>query len=87
MIQLIKTTGEIINLPSKKLTLEELQTFVGGYIELVKLNREEIMVVNEDGKLYNLPVNIIATTIYQKVIPSKDVIVGDVIICNDSLIN
>lgn len=49
---IIKPTGE--ELPTtpkdgKCFTLEELQTIVGGYIEIVQLKHGLVIVVNEDG--------------------------------------
>lgn len=42
---------------NKKFTLEELQAFVGGYIEQVRLPNGQTMYVNEDGKMHGLPYN------------------------------
>lgn len=38
-------------------SLEELRGFVGGHIELVRLSKSQVMVVNEEGKVYDLPQN------------------------------
>lgn len=38
-------------------TLESFQTAVGGYIETVPLGAENIMVVNEEGKIRGLEAN------------------------------
>lgn len=39
--------------------LKKMQSIVGGYIEVIKVSKEGIvMVVNEEGKIYNLPHNI-----------------------------
>lgn len=35
-------------------SLEELRGFVGGHIELVRLSKSQVMVVNEEGKVYDL---------------------------------
>ena len=35
---------------SKEFKLAEVQKYVDGYIEIVRLNDEQIMVVNEEGK-------------------------------------
>jgi hypothetical protein len=66
-------------------TLKELQTAVGGYIELVPHLGELQMLVNEEGKLQDLPVNqtatFLVTMIYaRKGIPMLDFIVGDVLL-------
>jgi hypothetical protein len=47
-----KTVKEIDN------TLEAMQEVVGGYIELVKLGRQDIVLVcNEEGRVLGLPKN------------------------------
>lgn len=90
MAKIIKTTGEEITVVpqnSKDFKLEELSTIVGGYIEIVFLGPDlvtkipMIMVVNEEGKLNNLPFNEKATKIYQEAKGPHDVIVGDVLYC------
>lgn len=91
MNAIIRATGEIIQArPNnrKDFKLEELQSIVGGYIEIVYLNDEQqhLMVVNEDGKGMNLPVNMKATHIYRNHTNCNDVIVGDVLICENNKI-
>lgn len=88
MAQHILTTGEvqeITPLNGAFFKLYELNQFVGGFIELVYLSDNRIMVVNEEGKLMGLPVNIKAT---REVAMSgiNDIIVGDVLICDDNQI-
>lgn len=39
------------------MTLEEMQNFVGGYIEIVKMEDGFVAVVNEDGLLNQLQTN------------------------------
>lgn len=61
-------------------TLKELNRFVDGYIEIVFLNDGRLMVVNEEGKLKGLPLNVKAT----EIMGSKyDCIVGDALVCED----
>ena len=85
MAQLIKSNGEISKvLPGngKVFTLQELQSFVGGYIEFRHMDGE-IMVMNEEGKIMGLPDNQEATNVLSelKAIASDDYVVGDVLIC------
>jgi Domain of unknown function (DUF3846) len=63
----------------KTFTLAELKAIVGGYIEIVRPNNFDTLylIVNEEGKLMGLPININATTIYDM----KDQIVGDALVC------
>jgi hypothetical protein len=79
MATLITTTGEVREVQptnAKTFSLEELQAFVGGYIEEVRLNGQ-IMFVNEEGLLDGLKANRIAS------LEARRTIVGDVVICRD----
>ena len=63
----------------KKTTLKQLQKLIGGYIELHTMDDGRQMVMNEDAKMMQLPVNLTATDM----LPSRlhgDKVVGDVII-------
>jgi Domain of unknown function (DUF3846) len=61
--------------PESENSLKQLQTMVGGYIESVSLGDDLVMIVNEDGKAKNLPINNIASEMVQHGI------VGDVVLC------
>lgn len=65
--------------------LEELQSFVGGIIDIINLNNGKILVINDEGKLCGLQPNLNATIVawMQEVIPQNDYIAGDVLLCND----
>lgn len=79
MAKWIKANGETIEVKPKNGTdysLEELQGFVGGYIEIVRMDDEHFMVVNEEGKVYGLPINMTASMLIM-----RDTIVGDVLVC------
>lgn len=62
-------------------TLQELQGVVKGYIEIIALPDGNVMVMNEEGKLRQLPYNRIATEKARGVIGFDDFISGDVVIC------
>ena len=86
MAKWIKTSGEVVEVSPKRegmvFSLEELKEFVGGYIECVFLNDHQVLVVNEEGKLIGLPYNHIATETYNIAFqPNRDVIVGNVLLC------
>src|ERR1035437_8921646 len=70
--------------------LEEMQAYVGGLIEIVPLDGEgledKLLVVNEEGKLENLPLNLFATTEWVKYYGQTDYVSGDAIICHPSFI-
>ena len=38
-------------------TLKEAQAFVGGYVECITWPNGDLLIVNEEGKLMNLPLN------------------------------
>lgn len=59
--------------------LHAMQNLVGGYIEVVNLrdNRNLLLVCNEEGMLYGLPVNEVCTRL------AGFMIVGNCFICGD----
>lgn len=85
MATLIKTDGTVSTVTPKNGTdykLEELKRFVGGYIEIIYLTDDKIMVINEEGKFQcepNLTATIIARRNYS--IAGSDYIAGNALIC------
>jgi hypothetical protein len=77
----ISTVGdiEVIDIENK---LEVIQDLVGGYIEYVNLSQDGVdMIVNEEGKIYNLDYNLQATLLYRAThLYKDDYICGDVVI-------
>ena len=70
----------------KTFSLKELQTLVGGYIEVIALRDGKLMVLNEEGKLEGLAVNEVATEFAQSAgIHPADVIVGNVVVMPSSM--
>ena len=67
---------------TEKPSLKHMQEGVGGFIEVVYLNNDEVMIIDEDGKGKNKPVNARATirATRDKAIFNNDWIAGDVII-------
>ena len=66
--------------------LEVLQQYVDGYIEIVTLDRmdngsREVMIVNDCGQIWGLPVNPIATAMYQGLTNAETPICGNAIVC------
>jgi len=81
MAKLIRANGEVVEIEPKdkdSFTLDEMQGYVNGWIEVVYLASGDVMVVNEEGKLDGLPINEKATELYGSI----DTIVGDVMIIN-----
>lgn len=84
MAKLFKTDGTtkvVFPKKGKTFTLDELQDYVGGDIECVHTHNELIFVMNEEGKLRGLEVNIKASREYQQLVYTYDVLVGDVLLC------
>lgn len=86
MDRIIRPDGAVIPASPKNkkdYKLKELQEIVGGYIEIVPaVHSDEVIVVNEEGKLLNLPYNPIATLYFQAYWDTNDYIVGNVLICD-----
>lgn len=62
-------------------SLEQLQAAVGGYIQMVPVGPYS-MYVNEEGKMIGLPVNVIATALWEHVYGAgTDIIVGNAVFC------
>ncbi len=87
MALLIKTNGEEITVSpvdGRKFTLKEYQTFVGGYIEHIRLGTNRHMLLDEEGKLKNKPINELATELgILAGIEYNDYIVGDVLVLSN----
>lgn len=60
--------------------LEELYVFVGSPIEVVYTDNKQLMVINEEGKIKGLPLNMTAT-MFSGLFPD-DVIAGDALMCS-----
>lgn len=89
MAQIYKTNGEVIEVEPKNgkdFKDKELNEIVGGYFELVQISEDQFMVVNEKGKLNNLPFNEKATDLYRLKLGPYDYIVGDCLVCKTSQI-
>ena len=87
MAELIKSSGRkrnVIPKNDKDFKLEELQKYVGGNIQIVKTNDDRLMVVNEEGKIFNLNYNRKATKLYEY--GSCDEIRGDVLVIDKNQI-
>jgi ribosomal protein L36 len=69
----------------KQFTSKELRAIVGGYIQLLFFLDGRVMVVNEDGRLGELPPNVRATEIIRRN-GKANVIFGDALVCSSKLI-
>ena len=91
MAQIIKTDCNVIYVQPKNGTdfqLDELREIVGGYIEIIRLynDEDEIMVINEEGKLIGCELNSKATQLAKKhkAIHESDYVCGDVLVCKNN---
>ena len=85
MAQIIKSNGQTTEVTPKNGTdfsLEELQTIVGGWIEIVNLRDGRLLCLDEEGKLKGKDFNTRATYILQAAMPTHDFVVGDVLVCD-----
>ena len=64
-MELNESKFKIITDPSDEPTLEEAQEFVGGYVEGITFPNGDYLIVNEEGKLMNLPLNSEATMMWR----------------------
>ena len=80
MITVYKTDGTKVEHPKQELTREWMQAQVGGYIECAYGPVGTCLVVNEEGKLNELPINKEATEWFHRNIGKHDIIVGDAIL-------
>lgn len=90
MAQIIKSNGETKTVEPKNGTdfkLEELQAIVGGYIQIAYLRDDEIMVMDDEGKLKEKDLNLQASLRYRRDVNPYDSIVGDVLICKTNQVN
>lgn len=89
MAEIIKTDGTRLAINpanGEYFTLEEMQTAVGGYVEIIELDDKQSMILNEEGKMLDLEYNEVADEIFHRYFSTFDYIVGDVIVCENSLI-
>ena len=81
--------SEIINPKNNKdFKYKELTDLIKGNLEIVNLTGiGKILILDEEGKIKNLPINEVATTLYKtNYLNTEDIIVGNVIICNPNMV-
>ena len=89
MALLIKSNGTTKEIEPRNgvyFSLVELQKYVDGYIEPIFLNNGQLLVVNEEGGLYDYPQNEKATqiAIEHHALFEGDHIAGDVVFCDEA---
>ena len=87
---LITTAGKFRHFPpanGEKYTLEELQKAVGGNIEIIRTPKGQLMIIDEEGKFKDKGINWFASDVLVGIIGKNDVVVGDVVYCDPSLVD
>jgi hypothetical protein len=83
-LHIIAVDGSITIIAQEKETLTQLQNLVGGYIERVRikyLGKVRDAYANEEGILNGMPINFLATKLYQETYESKEIgIVGPLVV-------
>ncbi len=72
------TTTKEIQSKEDSPSLSEAQKFVGGWVECVQVN-DGVLIIDEEGKLKDKPVNQVASKMYADKYGDADIIVGDAI--------
>ena len=67
-------------------SLSEAQKFVGGWVEVVQVN-DGILIIDEEGKLKDKPVNEVASKMYADKYGDEDIIVGDAIYVPNGIVS
>ena len=57
-------------------TLKEAQDFVGGMVECVQFPNGDLLLLNEEGKIFNLPLNPEATALWRATFDNDNYITG-----------
>ena len=70
---------EVIDLDAPQGSLKVLQDAVGGFIQPIGVGNVEL-VINEEGKIFDLPYNEYGTRILRKAYSTDDYIVGDIVV-------
>jgi hypothetical protein len=81
--------SEMPEFDHKTFTLKQLQKAIGGgYIEIVRIpGAKFVMIVDEEGKLKNFPMNAFGSALYGSGINHNDWIVGDIFLVPNHLID
>ena len=67
---------KIIEASKDEPTLESAQEFVGGMVECITFPNGDLLLINEEGKLINLPLNPEATALWRATFDNDNFITG-----------
>lgn len=85
MAKIIKVDGTESEL--QDVSLESLKKAVGGWIQIVPTNDGRLLILDEEGKLKDKPVNMKGTKLTRGIVDDYDLIVGDVVVANNDEID
>ena len=71
-----KNEFKIIDDVKDEPTLKEAQKFVGGYVEGIPFPNGDYLIINEEGKIKNLPLNPEATALWRATFDNDNYITG-----------
>ena len=80
------TTVKEIQSKEDSPSLSDAQKFVGGWVEVVQVN-DGILIIDEEGKLKDKPVNEVASKMYADKYGDEDIIVGDAIYVPNGIVS
>lgn len=84
---IIRVSGQTQQVDFTGVALSYLQNLVGGYIQQIRLDENQWMIINEEGKLENLPKNPVATKMADHCLLPRDYIAGTALILGVDEIN
>ena len=89
-----ETEFKIITDKKDEPDLQSAQLFVGGYVECVSFPNGDLLLLNEEGKLMDMPLNPEATTLWRAMFDNdnyitgrKDFVVGPAILIKKQALN
>ena len=71
-----ETEFKIIKDKKDEPDLQSAQLFVGGYVECIQFPNGDLLIVNEEGKLMNMPLNPEATTLWRATFDNDNYVTG-----------
>ena len=80
------TTVKEIQSKEDSPSLSEAQKFVGGWVEVVQVN-DGILIIDEEGKLKDKPINNASSKLYADKYGDADIIVGDAIYIPNGIVS
>ena len=93
-MKLNESKFKIISDSKDEPTLEQAQEFVGGYVEGITFPNGDYLIINEEGKLKNLPLNSEATMMWRATFTKDkyafgydDFVVGPAILIKGNALN